>query len=217
MVGQANPCIFGLCRVDMPIPASSGVNEGTSVPLPSRQAGAIETAFENLAGLLLNQGERCNQNVLGKLQTAFGFSVVNFATYLQQGAKFFDGRLSTTPIAGGVTSPEAASTLYGVGATVSSVFATNPGGLQVNAMTSMTASTLTVYFRPSAIRLGNGGLNVRNLVLLFHEALHGYGGSLGGTSYNDRQLQVAFFGAGSPQVGAASSNISAYIRANCFH
>jgi hypothetical protein len=50
-----------------------------------------------------------------------------------------------------------------------------------------------------------------NMAVLFHEALHGFGASIGSGSYYDDQLQTAF---GLPHT--ASSNITDYIRTNCF-
>jgi hypothetical protein len=84
-----------------------------------------------------------------------------------------------------------------------------PTGLQVNAMTSITSPTLLIFFRPDTIDLRNGGVNGRNLSLLFHEALHGYGGSLGGTSFFDGDLRRAF------NLGQ-NGDISEHIRKNCF-
>lgn len=50
------------------------------------------------------------------------------------------------------------------------------------------------------------------MALLFHEALHGFGGTVGGTSYFDADIQAAF----GIDVGKASENITKYIRENCF-
>lgn len=96
-------------------------------------------------------------------------------------------------------------------ATVASVL--KGGG--TNALTSIATSTLTVYLAPTAVST-SGGIGTVKLSLLFHEALHGFGGTLGGTSFFDHDMQEALFGKNSPEVGAPSVSITNLIRSNCF-
>jgi hypothetical protein len=79
-------------------------------------------------------------------------------------------------------------------------------------MTSIIAPALTTFLRPGndvngtpVIDPSNGGINARNLSLLFHEALHGL------TRKVDEDLQSAL---GLPE--GPSSNITQYIAENCF-
>ena len=75
-------------------------------------------------------------------------------------------------------------------------------------MTSDTASRLTVYMLPGAVSNRHKGVNGRNRGLLFHEALHGFGGA---STYGDADLKKAF---GIPS-NAPSGRISQYISKNC--
>lgn len=166
--------------------------------------------------LLSGISEDCQKNVIDKLAEKLGFEVAIFVnTYLSKGASFFNGLTSNAPIAGTVITAQAFRSGFGgsnpiwYGRTVAQHFNNAPSGIQVNALTSITSPTLLVFVRPGTIDLSSGGSNGRNLSLLFHEALHGYGGSLGGTTYNDQDLRETF-GIG------ASGNISAYIKQHCF-
>lgn len=146
---------------------------------------------------------------LGKAFSDFDYGA--FARYLHNSglSGLKDGTTSQLPIAGTVTTPQAAAILFPGATTVADAFRLNSG---LNAVTSVLSSTLTTFFRPGALSTSNNGVNGRNQSLILHEALHGFGGSLGGTSYFDDQLQKAF---GIP-VQADSSNITTYIKDNCF-
>lgn len=184
-------------------------------PLPpplSHRMNRSMTAALNALLSRLNFGQisdACWRNVIGKLERALGFNVGEFVRYLSGGADFHDATASNISVAGNIMPQQPADLSYGVGATIAGVFRNQPG---VNTLTSITASTLTIFFRPGndangnpVVNLSNGGNNSHNLGLLFHEALHGFTGRV------DQDLQSAFgLSAGS------SSNITDHIRQNCF-
>lgn len=185
-------------------------------PLGKEAAAAMEAANNSLMNYLLSGiSEDCQKNVIDKLAQKLGFEVGAFVNYLRLGATFFNGLTSTAPIAGTVTTTRAFRSGFGganplwYGRTVAEHFNNAPSGLQVNAVTSLLSPTLLVFIRPGALDLSQGGDNARNLSLLFHEGLHGYGGSQGGTTYHDQDLRGAF------GIGSAG-DISAYIKQQCF-
>lgn len=147
--------------------------------------------------------------MISKLTASLAFDLDRFVSYLHYGATFYEGRMSTAEVAGNVTSPAAAIALYGAGATVDSVFRDK----SVNALTSITSSTLNVYLNPSAVSTKSGQ---GNLSLLFHKALHGCGGTFGGASFFGRDIQQALFGVNSPEVGKPSVNITNLSKSNFF-
>ncbi|MGD9631094.1 MAG: discoidin domain-containing protein [Pyrinomonadaceae bacterium] len=161
--------------------------------------------FNNFSG-------SCQKNVFDKLKKHFSdFDQSDFVRYVNNSPSsgLRDGTTSTDPVAGTITGAQAATNPPYAGSTTVADYFRNRTGMQ--AVTSITSPHLLVFFRPSTISLANEGNNRDNLSLLFHEALHGYGGKLGGTSYFDDELQAAF-GLSS----GASENISQYIRRNCF-
>jgi RHS repeat-associated protein len=185
-------------------------------PLDAKDAAAMEAANNSLMNYLLSGvSEDCQKNVIDKLAQKLGFEAVAFVNYLRLGVTFFNGLTSTAAIAGTITSARAFRAGFGgsnpiwYGRTVAEHFNNPPSGLQVNAVTSITSPTLLVFVRPGALELSLGGDNARNLSLLFHEGLHGYGGTQGGTTYHDQDLRDAF------GIGSAG-DISAYIKQHCF-
>ncbi len=177
-------------------------------------ARLLTGALDDLTNFLnLPISENCQKNVMDKLAAAFSnFSASAFARYLLEGgAQFFNGLTSNAPVAGTLLPTQAANAAFGQGATIAGVFSSHPG---INAMTSITLPTLTIFLRPGndangnpVIDPSNGGHNARNQSLLFHEGLHGFLGK------GDQDIQNALFGSS----GGASSNITEYIRANCFN
>lgn len=171
----------------------------------------MQTALNTLRTLV--PSKKCKKKVIDELNNNQGFLWTDFQKYLAGPAYFYDGTQSQAPIAGTVYHPQAARAYtYTLGlpanATVAQVFAQKRGQTMIAALTSIVARSLTVFFRPSRI----GGNAKDNAALLFHEALHGYGGTLGGTSYFDSDIQAAFFGTS----GGVSHNITTHIRRNCF-
>lgn len=180
-------------------------------PLDRDTNRAINNAFEALKKALAGKiSENCQTNVIDKLTAAFkDFSLDKFSAYLAKGAGFFDGTQSQTAIAGTITTAQAGRLLFPGANRIADAFSQAPG---LNAATSILASSFTTFLRPATISTSNNGVNGRNQSLLFHEGLHGYGGSLGGTSYFDSELQQAFGIA----IQSDSSNISQHIADNCF-
>src|SRR5262249_60234337 len=171
-----------------------------------------------LQNSLYNTSESCLKNVITPLAEKLGFDVVSFYNFLGKGADFYDGTKSTVSVAGNVTSPAAANAAFGPNATVNSVFArtrtdpTTGATLRIDALTSITTSNFTSYFRPDAIDSSKTAVETANNAgLLFHEALHGFGGTLGGTSYFDDDIKDAF-----GITGASSHGITEHIAKNCF-
>jgi len=183
--------------------------------LSKKKSQAITNAFSGLATLLQTPSQKCQTNVIDKLKNSpLNFDLNSFLGYLANGAQFFDGTQSDASIAGTITSAQAAANApFAPCTTVSCLFARTNENRRVNALTSITSGTLLVFLRPDAISTDNSGLNSQNYSLLFHEALHGYGGSLGGTSYFDSDIMQAL-GISNTQ---PSSAISAYIKQNCFN
>lgn len=101
--------------------------------------------------------------------------------------------------------------LYGPGATVAGVF-NDTSSTKTNAMTSITSLTLLAFLRPGRVSTSKSGVNGGNLALLFHESLHGFGGSLGGSSYFDQDLKSTF----GLKSGKGSDDITKHIKKNCF-
>jgi hypothetical protein len=197
---------------------SGGGNPGI-LPLNSKTLNALNTAFMDLKEDLNSLSKKCAKNVIDKLDTVKGFDLDAFQSYLNEGAMFANGVTSTALVAGTITSTQAANAEYGVGATISSVFAvkfpTPPRapsqGTQVVALASITSPSLLVFFNPSAVSTANGGNNSADLSLLFHEALHGFGGWIGSSDFDDQSLMLLFGG-----LRGTSDAISNYIAANCF-
>lgn len=195
--------------IGMLIPQGQTAQSGNT-PLKPRDQKNLEKGLERLKNLKIS--EKCQKNVIDKLEKYLGFSFKDFQSFLAKGTEFYDGTKSTATVAGNVTLQLPADVKYGRGATVASVFNSDDANKQVNALTSITSPTLKAYFRPSSI----SGNSRSAAALLFHEALHGFGGTKGGTSYFDQDIQQALFGKNSEKVGEASSNISDYIKKHCF-
>lgn len=189
----------------------SNASQTGSVPLKPDKEKKLQDSLKSLENLTLSY--KCKKNVIDKLSAAFSdFSWTAFLSFLAKGGTFYDGPKSKVSVANSVYTPAAANARFKSGALVSDVFKVDSRATQqVNALTSMISPTLTVYFRSDEIPR-----NVKDRVaLVFHEALHGFGGSLGGTSFFDDELQKAFVGAKSKRVGEASKNIDDWIRKNC--
>jgi len=162
----------------------------------------MQQAVTNCINLSPSPG--CMQNVIEPLQ-GIGFNLENFKNYLRNGATFYDGVASQEPIDGGVF-PFYAARAYltqrglPITGTVADVFA-QTGNQQTNALTSITATSLVTFMRPSAI--GAGPLNAARV---FHEGLHGFGAG------GDAALQTAL----GLDVGRATINITNLIERECF-
>jgi hypothetical protein len=159
----------------------------TPQALPAREKERLDQALR--AVLAYTAPESCNRQVIAKLSTLPGFNLEDFKAYLMRGTEFYDGTTSRVPIAGNIYAELAAKNVakeagLRENATVADYF--NRGGTsQTNAWAGMNEQKLVVYFRPSAI----GDDARRNFALVFHEALHGYGKSIGRESdYNDPKL-----------------------------
>jgi RHS repeat-associated protein len=142
----------------------------------------------------------CQDQVIAKIGNGFSFS--GFQAYIGNGAGFYDGTASSAPISGAIYPSQAGAAFMTGNPGVTSVadyFRAKPG---LNAMTSMTAPTLTVFLRPSAL-----GSNARNFALVWHEGLHGYGGNRSG--FDDDALMNGF------GLSGASVEISRHIQKNC--
>jgi len=186
--------------------------------LPGSDFAALANAFFELYARLRNNeiSRRCQEEVIDRL-TPIGFSLDGFVSYLERGAAFYNGETSQAPIAGTITTQQAANAGFGAGATVASVFAretvVNGQTRRFEALTSITSPSLLMFFRPGTIDTSRGGNNRSNFGRLFHEGLHGYGGSTGGTSLFDQDLEQAFYG---NRRGRPSSDFTDYIGQRCF-
>jgi YD repeat-containing protein len=205
--------VFSLSDFPGTLIGEGGFQGGTQQPsqqlatLPNDRDTALDNALRNLL-FRLNYGQfkkDCQEKVLDKLATNISnFNIGDFVRYLARGWDLYDGTNSQAPIAGTVTVPVAANTLYGTGATVASAFQANSG---LHAMTSVTSDTFLSFFRPGIIDPSHSGVNNQNLSLLFHEALHGFTGRV------DEDLQEAL---GLPVDPKNSKNITDYIEKHCF-
>jgi hypothetical protein len=154
--------------------------------------------------------EDCQKNVIDRLSndSTLKFDIEKFKAFISNGAQFYDGTQSNALYAGTITTASAAlSNGIAAGTTVAQRFANAPG---INAETSILSSSLVIFFRPSSI---SGSSQSQNMSLLFHEALHGFRGSLGGTSYFDSELQRAL---GLAVDSNNTRNITDHIRNNCY-
>lgn len=179
-------------------------------PLDAMYNAYVELTRDLLWGNISN---RCREKVFGKLSKKFSdFDYGSFARFLNNSGSsgLQDGTTSLDNIAGTVTVPQVAPIMFPGATTVADAFRLNTG---LHALTSIVSKFLLVFFRPSTIDMSHNGVNSRNKSLLLHEALHGYGGSLGGFSYFDTELQDAF---GITVDGNNTENISKYIKDNCF-
>jgi YD repeat-containing protein len=179
-------------------------------PLPADQNAAIDSAYHNLL-FRLNFGQisdDCRGNVIDKL-TANGFDLSEFVRYLSGPVEFYNGLTSQAPAAGTVHPQRTANLLWGARATIADIFNSPTNNRRTIALTSITSSTLLVFFNPTYISTDNGGVNGRNLGLLFHEALHGFGAR--SNSFYDQDLMRIF------NLSGASNELSSYIQRHCFN
>jgi len=105
--------------------------------------------------------------------------------------------------------------------TVSDLFG-RIGGINALTSGSLSASKLTIFFRPGSIRASSAIDNNYLKALLFHEGLHGYGSSLTGGfpgaynsvfgAYGDKPLLRLF---GLDPFGK-TGQLTTYIEKNCF-
>ncbi|MCP9496340.1 MAG: hypothetical protein MSG64_18000, partial [Pyrinomonadaceae bacterium MAG19_C2-C3] len=198
----------------VPLGGQRGQTAPQFAPLSDRQGDALSNAFNELRGRVSENdlSKDCRKNVIDKLKK-IGFDLKSFGNYLyRSGANFADG--SNSQIA---TSAALAPSQILQGTpppTIAGLFAAAPG---ITALTSanLSANSLTVFFRTSAIDLSNSGVNSYNQGLLFHEALHGYGSSVNGGNfgaYSDKGL-LGLFGL---NTAGPSSQITAHIQKHCF-
>jgi len=192
----------------------TGAGPGGGPQNPSR-LDKLLNGFVSLDRDLLNGqiSDDCRKNVVDKLASSFSdFNYGEFARFFNTGtsSSFQDGTTSGAPIAGTITGAQAAAILFPGSTSISDAFASNPG---LQALTSITSSTLSIFLRPGAINTSNNGNNADNKALLFHEAIHGYGGTKGGTSYFDDEVQKAFGLKVDPK---NTGNITDYIKKQCF-
>jgi RHS repeat-associated protein len=194
----------GPCDANAPPPPANG----TSAPLTGAPLGRLNAAFNELVAQLMtgNVSSTCQQNVINKLDTIKGFNLEAFANYLYKGANFYDGTQSNvSPVPAIFPNAQVLrNTKYKDCPSVAAMFAYEPG---LQATASETSSILSIYFVPGAV----SNSNAQNRALLFHEALHGFGASVGSGEFYDQNLQD-LFGLGR----GPSSNITDYIKKNCF-
>ncbi len=185
---------------------------GDRVPLPTLLNAQMYINFQFMKAFL-GEGlisEDCQKNVIDRLSndSTLKFDIEKFRAFIANGAQFYDGTQSNALYAGTITTASAAlANGIAAGTTVAQRFANTPG---VNAETSILSSSLVIFFRPNSI---SNSSQSQNMSLLFHEALHGFGGSLGGTSYFDSELQRALRLTVDPN---NTRNITDHIRNNCF-
>jgi len=182
-------------------------NFDAKAPLAPDESRALENALKALSnGLSLGLffgliPEDCQTNVIAKLDKAFGFDLKKFANYLGGRHEFYNGVTSTAPIQGTLSPISIPPDPTPIWARFNRTESTT------DAVTSSISPHLVVFFRPRAIDPSNGGVNVQNLAMLFHEGIHGF------TKKTDEQIQRAL----DPSlVGGASINISKYIADHCF-
>jgi hypothetical protein len=199
--GAGGPLASGFVPQQPQNPALAALGEDTTRRLNNALA---HLTFDLETGV----SESCQRHVIEPLGW-IGFNLNDFVGFLNRGGTFYDGTRSSANYAGTVTTQAAANAQGRGSSTIAQVFR-NEGGL--NAVTSVLAPTLTVFLRPGRVNSSNRGANAENKALLFHEGLHGYGGSLGGTSFFDDQIQNAL----GIDVQADSSNITRHIRRYCF-
>jgi hypothetical protein len=199
-----NPDYYGTVQN----PSTDG---GDGAMLPPNKGRALANAMVGLITQLENPSDNCLKRVISPLKL-LGFELNDFRDFLTQGAYFFDGPNSHVPYSGNITYPQAARIKVGPYGTVADAFATVENNQRVTALTSITTSALTTYFTASAISMRHGGNNKSNKALLFHEGLHGYGGTLGGTSFFDDDLKDTF----GIKPDRPSSDITNFIKKHCF-
>ncbi|MGQ0541957.1 MAG: RHS repeat domain-containing protein, partial [Blastocatellia bacterium] len=189
-------------------------------PLTPEKDTAFQNALDELIGRLRdgNFSEDCKKNVLDKLKTLTGFSAEAFANFLAKGADLYDGEKSTALVSD--FDPNGKWTI-----TTAKRFENTPG-LHAFVGIGSNATRLTIFFDPDFIETKEkisslsgqkvSGLTTSNLAFAFHEALHGFGNSLGSFDENnsvfgDTKLKELF-----GLTGNGSKVISDHIEKNCF-
>jgi hypothetical protein len=190
------------------------------VTLSANKDRAFRNALQELAERL-KQGkvsEDCKKNVLDKLNTIEGFDLQKFIGFLQQGGDFYDGEKSNAPVSD--YDPDNGWTI-----SIAKRFEINEG-LHAFVGRGSKVSRFTVFFDPDEIETKEktslisgqkvSGLTTSNLAFAFHEALHGYGQSIGKLQgetppYGDTNLKDVL-----GLKGEGSKIISDHIEKNCF-
>jgi hypothetical protein len=171
--------------------------------LPAKQEPALQNALTALQNM--TPTAKCESKIVNAL-SAFVFS--DYQSYLSAGADFFDGTRSTVPAATTIYPSVAAASWQssnpGV-TTMASLFSAQPG---LQAITASQGGRLTVYLRPGTMSNSQGGVNSRNIGLVFHEGLHGFGQ---GSAFDDTTLKLQL----GLRASAPSRQISDKISKNC--
>lgn len=217
---------FGYLQINL---RSQGPNEFGA--LSQEYSNALQNAFWELFNRLKNgdYSSTCGRNVIDRLKSN-GFDPSAFIRYLSGGADFYDGHYSNAQAAGLLTSRQAANALWGIGATVANIFTrAGANGQRISsgttAVTSITSPTFLMFLNPAIITgaqvptgvdLSNGGINSRNMAWLFHEALHGFGGTLQPQNFYDQTLLDIFYPDPASRPTGLSGDITTYIQQNCF-
>jgi hypothetical protein len=168
--------------------------------------------------LKLGPSNDCIENVISKLEAKFkDFNRDEFAAFVfsvenrvEDGTWPGDGGGAAKTLYPYVTSQQAAEVMFPGSYYVYQAFEANPG---MTALTSVTSFYFHVFVRPERVNTSENGFNADNKALLFHEALHGYGGTKGGTSYFDDDIQDAL---GIDVDPKNTKNITDYIKKHCF-
>jgi len=140
---------------------------------------AIYAALASLVSVLGQNCPLCQANVFDKVSTTTN----QFVIYLQSPKpKFYDGTKSQATRCGALYKCGWWGWLTD-GWTVAHFFEVS--GNDTTAATLSPSSPLQTFFRPSTISLANGGINLFNMSVIFHEGLHGK------TGLTDSDLQKA--------------------------
>ncbi len=201
-----------------------GVSSSQYPPLPGDLAQEMDDATDKILQLVPKKS--CTNKVINKLAPA-GFDLGAFKDYLKLGWFFYDGTRAQAKPKDVLYSTEAGATVYlklrwklPADATIADVFAAARKGERKRekgkiikgkgkllAITSMIRKQLTVFFNPEEIY----GPAREKAGLIFHEGLHGWSSTLGGT-WGDTQLKTDL----GLTVKETSENISFRITTSCF-
>ncbi len=125
---------------------------------------AIYAALAALDSVLKNDCSLCKSFVLEKVS----IDQSDFAKYLERG-RFYDGTKSDALRCGALYEPPPIIGCLNDGKRVYRYFEQS----EADAATLSPSTPMSTFFNPSSIRLANGGANVVNMAMIFHEALHG--------------------------------------------
>lgn len=178
-------------------------------PLPTDKSSALDNALRELI-FRLNWEQvspDCKTNVLEKL-AANGFNLGAFVNFLSSNYEFYNGVTSHALAAGTIHPERTANILWGAGTTIATIFASTAGSQRTSALTSITSTYFLAFFNPGDISTDTRGINGRNMALLFHEGLHGFGART--NSFYDQDV-MSIFG-----LTGVSGGISDYIQRHCF-